>query len=129
MLVGVGGWSVECSGVWLPFPPAFAEADDDKRNDGANDEESHDRHDSIQVTPPSRALVPRLVDDVGLVAELGLRSAELALAAVSVLEHVELGGCWEGKQCGNHPGWARLAWFGMLRRDRLTKRKDEADDK
>ena len=92
-------------GSMLLLSPAFAKANDDERNDGANDEESHERHDAVQVPPPSRALVPRLVHNVGLVSEFGLRSAELALAAFFVLEHFELGSCWKGKECANHPGW------------------------
>src|SRR6478735_4353167 len=102
-------------GSMLLLSPAFAKANDDERNDGANDEEPHERHDAVQVPPPSRALVPRLVHDVGLVSEFGLRSAELALAAFFVLEHLELGSRWKGKECANHPGWTGiLAWLFTL---------------
>ncbi len=74
--------------------PTLFYANDCEGDDGANDEQPDDGHDPIKVTPPSGALISRLVDDVLLVSGGRLDVCLLLVAGVGR----------DGEKCGNHPG-------------------------
>ena len=91
-------WGCVCGESSSMLAPTLLDANDRKGDDSANDEKPDDGHDPIKVTPPSGALIPRLVDDVLLLPEGGMSRLEVCLELV-------VGGFWRnGKKSSDHPG-------------------------
>ncbi len=86
-----------CSGLSSMLAPTLLDADDGKGDNSANNEQPNDGHDPVKVTPPSGALISRLVDDLLLLPEGGMSSLEVCLKLVVR----GFGG--DGKKGSNHP--------------------------
>ena len=71
------------------YPP-LPDADDHERNDGPDDEEANNRHEAVDVPPPTGALVPRLVDEQRALGGIEPTGSEATLALASHLQHVQL---------------------------------------